>query len=212
MQPSPTLFEWAAQQSGVEMPAEVMVRPPTRWEEFYTGKWIDALVWALTGPVTIAPALTGVARQHRHDIVLERLIRLLQLGRRQREHFDAAPPEALDDLYRELGHEWTQLVDRWTNWEVCLILCEASFKAPLGRDAAEEYKRAFAHCFTLGEYRRVWSLGNERAEPIDAEVCRQFRWEYRGKWPLVDEAELAWIAGFNAALQDPDADEGLSRW
>jgi len=190
--------------------------PMGRWERWYTEKWVDALATALTQPVRFfGPDSRAVYEiQHAGDqVVLERLLRLMQISRRHNERFDAAEldgaaPEDVEELYRELGHDWKAPAEELTNWEVCLLMVELSMVGPMGREGYEEYKRAFAHCFGLATYRTIF-----REEPLDVDECRMARWKEPSKHrlPPLDEEERAWIARFNAALKEPSLAEEFFR-
>jgi hypothetical protein len=145
--------------------------------------------------------------------MLERFVRLMQISKRHRERFkaaelDGAAPEDVEELYRELGHEWKNPAEELTNWEVCLLMMELSLMGPLGREGYEEYKRAFAHCFGIDAYRSCF-----RDEPLREDTCKMARWKQPSKHrlPPLDEDELAWIAQFNAALKQPSLAEALFR-
>ena len=172
--------------------------------------FIQATAAALTAPLLVRRNAYGVnhllVEKHRHDIIVERLIRLMDTLRRLDGRIKEAPEEERDRAYREAAKEIKALKDSPTNWEILLALSDASLEAPLIPEAVEEMKRAFAHCFGIERYVQVWGY-----DPIDLEKCRLLRYSsgHRG-FPPLDEAEEAWVEEFNARLRSLARGEALA--
>ncbi len=167
-------------------------------------QFVEASIRAMTEVFT-APIMTRRGRdgwnahlveEHRPDIIVERLARLMQTFRRLDERLEGLEGEEREQGYREAAKEIRDLKEFPTNWEILLALSDASLEAPLSPEAVEEMKRAFAHCFGADRYVQVWG-----GDPIDVEMCRLLRYAVGNRhFPPLDEAEEEWIREFNDRL------------
>jgi len=196
-------------------PIETKPTPPdmSRWEKFYTEKWIDALVHALEDPVRVGPtSIDAVKRMNYHgDVILERLINLMKIGRQHDEKFKEMGDN--DETYRILAHDWKEPAERLTNWETCFLMMDVSLCQPLPRYAYEEYKRAFAHCFPMKVFMQCFhSTGAHYIEGrIIENECEACRWAVGyGKLQLLDDLEKEWIMDFNFRLQKEIEEQELA--
>ena len=171
---------------------------PGRWESWYTDKWIEALVDVFTAPVRIGREYPQTGIRHREDVIIERMVNLMRLHRHQQDELDGEPTE---DDYHRWGKEWRGAGSRITNWETCILLCDASAMAPLTHEAVEEYKRAFAHCFSIDQFAQCWG-----SEVIRIADCELFRYHAGyGKLPPLDEDERRWVEDFNSQVLELEA-------
>jgi hypothetical protein len=150
-------------------------------EALFTGM----LAWALAGPVTFDNHAIAngdvdyLLPMHAPVVHQERLLLAMRFWGRARS---MAPADVL--------REGQDIMQRLTDREVCMILSELSFLAPLDSECAHEYLRAFAASSGLDAF---LTLQGAWFEAINPEYCKQLRCAYpkaRATFPLLDPAEI----------------------
>ena len=166
-------------------------------ERLYVETTIDAIVGVFTDPIKVGgPRTIGLGLKNQSNIIIERMATLLERTRDHSELIANADDE--NKAYSKARKEIQAIRERMTNWEVCLAFCEASLRAPLDRDAIEEYKRAFAHCYGVDTYYSIFAY-----EPIRVNGCKMTRYAIGfKKLPPLDDKEIAWIKQFNRELKE----------
>jgi len=160
------------------------------------------LTWAICDGVTVfrgAGWTAGMAQERRTEVVLERLVRVMRWAREFRDaEKEAVTTAEYKDAYQRFLWRKKRLTKSMTNWEALIMLSEASMEGPLSRDALAEMMRCFAHCYGLKKLAELCKDEGQYGPYIDLNAVQEFRFRKQtGRFPAIDDAEIAWIKWAN---------------